>query len=55
MNKKNINIKIDGKVCREDFHDQDNKKITNDYFIFNSSCSDSYVDVIKNYIASRMK
>jgi len=48
-------IKIDGKVCKWDFHDQDNKKITNGHWIFNSSCFDPYVDVIKNYIASRMK
>ena len=48
-------IIIDGKVCKWDFHDQNNKKITNGHWIFNSSCFDPYVDVIKNYIASRMK
>ena len=48
-------IKIDGKVCKWDFHDQNNKKITDGHFIFNSSCFNPYVDVIKNYIASRMK
>ena len=48
-------IIIDGKVCKWDFHDQNNQKITNGHWIFNSSCFDPYVDVIKNYIASRMK
>jgi len=48
-------IKINGKVCRWDFHDQNNDKITNGHYIFNSSCFDPYVDVIKNYMVSRMK
>ena len=50
--KKEINI--EGTVCRWDFQGQNNEKIMNGHLIFNSSCFDPYVDVIKNYIASRI-
>ena len=48
-------IKVNGKVCKWDFHDQNNEKIKDGHYIYNSSCFDPYFDVIKNYIASRMK
>ena len=47
-------IKIEGIVCRWDSQGQNNKKIMDGHLIFNSSCFEPYVDVIKNYIASRI-
>ena len=47
-------ISIEGIVCRWDSQGQNNKKIMNGHLIFNSSCFNPYVDVIKNYIASRI-
>ena len=47
-------IKIEGIVCRWDSQGQNNKKIIDGHLIFNSSCFDPYVDVIKNYIANRI-
>jgi len=54
FDKEKREIKIEGTVCRWDFHDQNNKKIMDGHLIFNSSCFSPYVDVIKNYIESRI-
>ena len=47
-------IKINSKVCKWDTHDQNNKKITNGHYLLSSTCFDPYVDIIKEYITSRM-
>ena len=52
--KKKKEIKIEGIVCRWDSQGQNNKKIIDGHLIFNSLCFNPYVDVIKNYIASRI-
>ena len=54
FDEKKKEINIEGIVCRWDFEGQNNEKIMNGHLIFNSSCFDPYVDVIKNYIASRI-
>ena len=47
-------IKINDKVCKWDTHDQNNEKITNGHYLLSSTCFDPYVDIIKEYITSRM-
>ena len=47
-------IKINGKVCKWDTHDQNNKNLTDGHYIISSSCFEPYIQVIKEYIESRM-
>ena len=47
-------IKINGKVCKWDTHDQNNKNLTDGHYIISASCFEPYIQVIKVYITSRM-
>ncbi len=47
-------IKIYGKVCKYDTHDQNNKNITDGHFLLASSCFEPYFKIIKEYIESRI-
>jgi len=47
-------IKIHGKICKWDTHDQNNENITDGHYLLFSTCFDPYIEVIKEYMQSRL-
>ena len=47
-------IKIKGKICKWDTHDQNNKNIIDGHYLLSSTCFDPYIEIIKEYMESRL-